>query len=195
MAWITPYNRVMSIAIRPATPNDAGQMLAFIQALADYEREPHAVLATEADILRYGFGEHRYFRCLIAELNGAPAGFALYFYDYSTWLGRPGIFLEDLFVLSEFRRHGVGKALLQRLAAIALDEGCTRLKWEVLGWNQLAIDFYAACGAEFMDAWRTVRVTGEGLRRLADSTALADAADGSVSSPSFREQVERTAAQ
>jgi GNAT superfamily N-acetyltransferase len=96
-----------------------------------------------------------------------PAGFVLYFFDYSTWLGKPGIYLEDIFVLPEFRKLGIGKALMQRLAAIALEKGCARLKWEVLDWNQPAIDFYTASGAEFPDSWRSMRVSGEGIERLA----------------------------
>jgi GNAT superfamily N-acetyltransferase len=157
----------MAITIRPATPQDVGQILTFIRALAAYEREPDAVDATEEGLLRDGFGETPYFASLIAEADGVPAGFALYFFEYSTWLGKPGIYLEDLFVLPEFRKLGIGKALLQRLAAIALEKGCARLKWEVLDWNQPAIDFYAASGAEFLDTWRNVRLSGEALQRLA----------------------------
>jgi len=157
----------MAVTIRPAVPEDVGQIMAFIQALAEYEREPDAVTATEAELLRHGFGENPYFWCLIAEADGVPAGFAFYFFDYSTWLGKPGLYLEDLFVLPEFRGRGIGKSLLQQLAAIALEKGCARLKWEVLDWNQPAIDFYEAAGAEFLDTWRNVRVSGEALRRLA----------------------------
>ena len=164
---ITPYNKRMATTIRPATPADAATMLRLIHALAVYEREPDAVRATEEDLLRHGFGENPYYQCLIAEHDGEPVGFALYFYDYSTWLGRPGLYLEDLFVDPPSRGLGIGKALLQRLAAIALEKGCARLKWEVLDWNQPAIDFYAAMGAEFMDSWRNVRVSGDALRRLA----------------------------
>jgi len=157
----------MSTTIRPATRDDVPQILNFIRALAIYEREPHAVLATEADLLRDGFGDNPYYFCLIAEHNGAPAGFALYFFDYSTWLGRPGLYLEDLFVHPEFRGLGIGKALLQRVAAVALEKNCPRLKWEVLDWNTPAVDFYAAMGAEFLDTWRNVRVSGDALRKLA----------------------------
>ncbi len=167
MAQVTPYNDLMATTIRPATRADVGMILAFIRALAVYEREPDAVSATEDDLLRHGFGEQPYFECLIAEQNGDPAGFALYFYDYSTWLGRPGLYLEDLFVHPEFRGAGIGKALLERVAAIAIEKGCARLKWEVLDWNTPAIDFYTAMGAEFLDTWRNVRVSGEALRRLA----------------------------
>ena len=161
----------MAITIRPATRADAGQILTFIRALATYEREPDAVTATEEDLLRHGFGESPYYSCLIAEQDGATVGFALYFFDYSTWLGQPGLYLEDLFVPPEFRGLGIGKALLQRVAAIALEKGCPRLKWEVLDWNTPAIDFYRAMGAEFQDEWRNVRVSGDALRRLAGADA------------------------
>jgi GNAT superfamily N-acetyltransferase len=157
----------MAIAIRPARASDAPQILAFIRALAIYEREPDAVAATEADLLRDGFGPNPFYFCLIAESDGIPAGFALYFFNYSTWLGRPGLYLEDLFVLPEFRGLGLGKALLQRVAAIAVEKHCLRLQWEVLDWNTPAIDFYRAMGAEFLDEWRNVRVSGDALRKLA----------------------------
>lgn len=159
----------MGLTIRPATPADVKQILAFIRALAVYEREPDAVMATEEDLLRDGFGENPYYQCLMAEWDGDPAGFAFYFYDYSTWLGRPGIYLEDVFVDPPFRGRGIGKAMLQRLASIALEKGCARLKWQVLDWNTPAIEFYQALGGEFMDTWRSVRLSGEALRKLAAS--------------------------
>lgn len=171
MACITPYNDCMATTIREATAADVPQILDFIRALAAYEREPDAVTATEADLLRDGFGPNPVFFCLIAEENGEPAGFAFYFFSYSTWLGRPGLYLEDLFVHPEFRGLGIGKTLLQRIAAIAVEKGCPRLQWEVLDWNTPAIEFYQAMGAEFMDVWRNVRVTGEALQRLAGATA------------------------
>jgi GNAT superfamily N-acetyltransferase len=157
----------MATTIRPATPDDVSTILAFIRALAAYEREPDAVVATEDDLLRHGFGDNPYYSCLIAEQDGTPAGFAFYFFDYSTWLGRPGLYLEDLFVHPEFRGLGIGKALLQRVAAVALEKGCARMKWEVLDWNTPAIDFYAAMGAEFLDTWRNVCLRGEALHSLA----------------------------
>ncbi len=157
----------MALTIRLALESDVPQILAFIRALAEYEREPDAVLATEEDLRRDGFGPNPFYLCLIAEQDGVPAGFALYFFNYSTWLGRPGLYLEDLFVLPDFRGRGVGKALLQRVAAIAVEKKCPRLQWEVLDWNTPAVEFYAAMGAEFLDTWRNVRVSGDALRKLA----------------------------
>ena len=159
------------LLIREAEPADVSLILEFIRALAIYEREPDAVTATEADLLRDGFGEQPYFHCLIAEHDfgegGKPAGFAFYFFNYSTWTGRPGLYLEDLFVHPEFRGLGIGKALLARVAAIAVEKGCPRLQWEVLDWNTPAVDFYASLGASFLDEWRNVRMTGEALQKLA----------------------------
>lgn len=174
VARITPYNYVMATTIRPAVAEDVPQILEFIRALAKYEREPDAVTATEADLLRDGFGPHPYYWCLIAEQDGRAAGFALCFYSYSTWLGKPGVYLEDLFVLPEFRGLGLGRALLQRVAAVAVEKDFPRLGWEVLDWNTPAIDFYSAMGAEFLDSWRNVRVTGAALRRLGTETNEAD---------------------
>lgn len=163
----------MATTIRPATRADVSTILTFIHALAAYERDPGAVIATEEDLLRDGFGDHPYYFCLIAEEDGAPAGFAFYFFDYSTWLGRPGLYLEDLFVHPEFRGRGIGKTLLQRVAAIAVEKGCPRMKWEVLDWNTPAVDFYAAMGAEFLDTWRNVRLSGDALQRLAEGGDVA----------------------
>ncbi|MGA3081539.1 MAG: GNAT family N-acetyltransferase [Terracidiphilus sp.] len=157
----------MATTIRPATPADVPQILTFIRALAAYEREPHAVRATEAGLERDGFGTNPFYFCLMAEHDGRPAGFALYFFNYSTWMGRPGIYLEDLFVEPELRGLGIGKALLERVAAAAMEKRCMRLEWAVLDWNTPAIEFYKAMGAEFLDEWRNVRVSGEALRRLA----------------------------
>lgn len=167
--WPVSHSRIiiMATTIRPATRADIPQILKFIQALAVYEREPEAVTATEADLEEHGFGPNPFYFCLIAEHDGRPAGFAFYFFNYSTWLGRPGLYLEDLFVEPELRGLGIGKALLERVAAIAVEKGCGRLQWAVLDWNAPAIEFYRAMGAEFMDEWRTVRVTGEALERLA----------------------------
>ncbi len=157
----SPQSNV-KLNLRPATPADVPQILAFIRDLAAYEREPDAVHATEADLLRDGFGPAKRFDCLIAELNesGAtiPAGFALYFHNYSTWRGHAGIHIEDLYVMPEHRGKGIGKALLTRVAAIAVAEGCSRLQWDVLEWNTPAIDFYEQMGAKMLMDWRTMRV-------------------------------------
>lgn len=153
--------------IRPATPDDIPQILAFIQELAEYEKEPASAVATHADLLRDGFAEPKRFHCLIAEHESAPAGFALYFYNYSTWRGHAGIYLEDLFVRPSFRGKGIGKALLSRVAAIAVAEGCPRLEWSVLDWNTPAIDFYTSLGAKPMSEWTIMRVAGDALPALA----------------------------
>jgi GNAT superfamily N-acetyltransferase len=162
----------MKIAVRVATEADVGLILSFIKALATYERAPDAVIATEEGLLRDGFGPHPFYECLIAELDSKPAGFALYFFNYSTWRGQPGIYLEDLFVEPELRGLGIGKALLERVAAEAFKKGCRRLQWQVLDWNTLAIDFYVAMGGEFMHEWRTVRLDDEALVRLAAGTRI-----------------------
>jgi GNAT superfamily N-acetyltransferase len=158
----------MTIAIRPAIPADVPQILAFIRGLALYERAPQEVTATEQGLLRDGFGPNPFYHCWIAEQDGEAAGFALFFFNYSTWKGRPGVYLEDLYVEPQFRGLGMGKALLQRVAAFAVEKGCQRLQWEVLDWNTPAIDFYRAMGAEFLDEWRNVRVSGGALERLAN---------------------------
>ena len=157
----------MATTIRPAIAADVPLILSLIRGLAEYERAPEAVIATEEDLLRDGFGTNPFYFCLIAEHEGRPAGFAFYFFDYSTWIGRPGIYLEDLFVYPELRGLGIGKALLKQVAAIAIEKGCARLKWSVLDWNTPAIDFYRAMGGELMDEWTNVRIQGEALARLA----------------------------
>jgi GNAT superfamily N-acetyltransferase len=159
----------MPLQIRPATESDISQILAFIRELAAYEREPDAVLATEADLLRDGFGPAPRFRCVIAEIDAVAAGFALFFTSYSTWRGHHGIRLEDLYVTPAYRGQGIGKALLQHLAQIAIAEGCPRLEWDVLAWNQPAIDFYHSQGAVILDEWRIMRVADEALESLAAS--------------------------
>jgi GNAT superfamily N-acetyltransferase len=174
----------MSTVIRRATAEDAGQILKFIRALAAFERAPDAVEATEQGLIRDGFGPNPFFQCLIADFDGQPAGFALYFFNYSTWVGRPGVYVEDLFVLPEFRRKGIGRALLKRVAAIAVENGCQRLQWEVLDWNTPAIDFYRELGAEFLDEWRNVRLGAEAIERLANGGG----ADGGASGTAARER-------
>jgi GNAT superfamily N-acetyltransferase len=156
----------MSTTIRPATRADIPQILRLIRALAAYERAPEAVTASEAGLERDGFGANPFYFCLMAEYDGQVAGYAIYFFNYSTWVG-PGIYLEDIFVEPELRGRGIGKALLERVAAIAVEKGCQRLQWAVLDWNTPAIEFYRAMGAEFLDEWRNVRISGEALKGLA----------------------------
>ncbi len=168
------------LKIRPTTKKDVPLILDFIRGLAEYERDPAAAVATEQDLLRDGFGPQPKFWCVIAEWDGAPAGFAFYFFNYSTWQGRPGIFLEDLFVRPEFRGKGIGKALLVHLAQVALRENCGRFVWQVLDWNQPAIEFYESLGAKLMKEWLTMRVDGEALVRLAE-TPIGDSKVGSRS--------------
>jgi GNAT superfamily N-acetyltransferase len=156
----------MTLTIRSATPADIPRILAFIRELALYEREPDAVLATEADLLRDGFGPTPRFRCLIADHDQAPAGFALFFTSYSTWRGHHGIRLEDIYVTPAKRGIGIGKALLRHVAQIAIAEGCPRLEWDVLDWNQPAIDFYHSQGATMLMEWRIMRVADDALLRL-----------------------------
>jgi GNAT superfamily N-acetyltransferase len=164
------------LSIRNATAADAALMLDFIRRLAEYEREPNAVIATEEDIIRHGFGPEPKYRCLIAEWQGMPAGFALFHYNFSTWRGQPGLYLEDLFVLIEMRGKGIGKALLQRLAQIALEENCYGLRWMVLEWNTPALEFYESLGAELLAEWETMLVRGPALARLAQTGHEASAA-------------------
>jgi GNAT superfamily N-acetyltransferase len=159
------------LTIRPAEISDVPQMLVYVHELAEYEREPHAVLATEEDFRRDGFGPHKRFDCLMAEWNGQPAGFALWFYNFSTWRGRAGIHLEDLFVRPAYRSQGIGKALFTRVAAIAVEQNCPRLQWDVLAWNQPAISFYELMGAKMLHEWRIMRVDGEALQQLANFAA------------------------
>ena len=164
------------LTIRPATPGDVPLILEFIRELAEYERDPNAAVATAADLLRDGFGPEPKFRVDIAEWSGEPAGFAFYFWNYSTWQGRPGLYLEDLFVRPRFRGKGIGKALLVHLARVALKNNCGRLVWQVLDWNTPSIKFYESLGAQTMKEWLTMRVTDEALVRLAteDTSAAAD---------------------
>jgi GNAT superfamily N-acetyltransferase len=154
------------LQIRAATADDAACILGFIRALADYEREPEAVEVDEPTLARQLREQPPPFECLIAELAGRPAGFALFFHTYSTWRGKRGLWLEDLFVLTGVRRRGIGTALLKRIAALALERDCARFEWSVLDWNTPAIDFYHSVGAQVLDRWRICRVTGEALTRL-----------------------------
>lgn len=161
----------MSLTIRIATRTDVPLILRFIRGLAEYERLPHAVVATESLLAEQLFGERPGAEVLIAEWDGVPAGFALFCHNFSTFLGRRGLWLEDLYVEPDQRGRGIGKALLARLAAIAVERACGRLEWSVLDWNTDAIGFYRALGADAMDEWTTFRVTGEALGRLASGWA------------------------
>ena len=156
------------LKLRPATPKDTPQILQFIRELAEYERDPKAAVATEEDILRYAFSEHPLIHVVLAEWEDKPAGFALYFFNFSTWQGKPGLYLEDLFVKPCFRGFGIGKALLKHLARIAVERGCSRYVWQVLDWNEPSIRFYEAMGARQMKNWITCRVDGEALTRMAE---------------------------
>jgi len=155
------------VNVRAATRDDVPLILAFIRELAAYEKLAEEVVATENTLAATLFGPRPYAFVLIAEVEGVAAGFALFFHNYSTFLGRPGIFLEDLFVRPEARGRGAGRALLARLAAIAKERGCGRLEWAVLDWNESAIGFYRKLGATALSNWTTYRLTGEALARLA----------------------------
>ena len=157
------------VKVRVATLADAPLILSFIRELAEYERLLHEVEMTEADVRRDLFGENPRCFCDIAEHEGRPVGFALWFYNYSTFRGRAGIYLEDLFVRPEARGVGAGKALLQRLAERCVDADLGRLEWAVLNWNEPAIEFYDSLGAGRKDDWTVRRLDGEALRRLAYS--------------------------
>ncbi|HEX7490533.1 MAG TPA: GNAT family N-acetyltransferase [Candidatus Limnocylindrales bacterium] len=155
------------LTLRPAVPSDASLIVEYIRELATFEHEPEAAVATEADIVRHTFSEHPLVKVTMAEWDGHPAGFALWLLNFSTWEGRPGIYLEDLFVRPAFRRNGIGRALLKHLAATAAENGWTRFVWQVLDWNAPAIEFYEAQGARLMRSWITCRVEGDAIRRLA----------------------------
>jgi GNAT superfamily N-acetyltransferase len=155
-------------AVRPATPSDTPVLFSLVRELARYERLEPEVTGTEADLGEHLFGQRRYAEALVAEDERSQAvGFALFFHNYSTFLARPGIYLEDLFVLPEHRRKGFGRALLSAIARIAVERRCGRFEWSVLAWNEPAIAFYRSIGASAMDDWRIMRVTGEAMERLA----------------------------
>jgi GNAT superfamily N-acetyltransferase len=156
----------VSLAIAPATRGDAGLILELIRELAEYEKLSHVVAATEGDLARTLFGAVPAAEVRIARWNGEPAGFALFFPNYSTFLGKPGLYLEDLFVRPAFRGHGIGKALLRELATVAIARGYGRIEWWVLDWNEPAIGFYKKLGAEPMSDWTVFRLTGDALTRL-----------------------------
>jgi len=153
--------------VRPSTRADAALIVNFIRELAEYEHMLDQVQATPADIEQQLFGPKPAAECVIAELDGRPAGFALFFHNFSTFLAKPGLYLEDLYVRPELRGKGVGKQLLAHLAALALQRGCGRFEWSVLDWNAPAIRFYEGIGAEMMHSWKINRLTGEALTKLA----------------------------
>jgi len=153
--------------LRVATVSDVGLLLRFFRELAEYERNPDAVVIQQETLIKDGFGPQPRFRSLIAEWDGEAIGYGLFYAFYSSWKGSR-IFLEDLFVREAFRGRGIGRALLSEVARIARQEGCHGMRWEVLGWNEPAIRFYKSLGGQFFDEWRQVLLEGEALRRLAD---------------------------
>ncbi|WP_397593737.1 GNAT family N-acetyltransferase [Sphingorhabdus sp.] len=157
----------MTLSIRSASATDIPLIAQFIRDLAEYERLAHEVRFDEAVLETKLFGPRPYAEVLIGEIDGAPQGFALFFHNFSTFEGKPGVYLEDLFVRPEARGAGLGKALLKKLAAIAVERDCARLEWSVLDWNEPAIQFYKALGAKPMDEWTIYRVDGTALAKLA----------------------------
>ncbi len=159
----------MSFTIRPSRPDDAETLVALIRELALYEKLEHEANASPEDLRQHLFGPRPFAEALIAEVDDRPVGFALFFHNFSTFRGQPGLYLEDLFVRPEARGQGIGKALLKRLAKLAVERGCGRLEWAVLDWNEPAIRFYRSLGARPMDDWTINRVDGEALIRLANA--------------------------
>jgi GNAT superfamily N-acetyltransferase len=154
------------IEIRPAKSEDVETIFQLIQALAEYEKLSHQVTGTVAQLHEHLFGIHPCVEAILADHQGQPIGFALFFTNYSTFLTKPGIYLEDLFVMPEYRSKGIGKAILSALARLALERDCGRLEWSVLDWNEPAIAFYERIGATILPDWRTCRVTGEAIAHL-----------------------------
>jgi GNAT superfamily N-acetyltransferase len=164
--------RTFNSTIRPATEADVPAIHAMIRELAEFEKLLHEVEASEQDLREALFGARPVAEALVACVDAEPAGFALFFTSYSTFTGKPGIYLEDFFVRPRWRGLGLGKKLLRSVAAIAVNRGCARYEWSVLNWNGRAIDFYESCGAVMHSDWQRMRVTGEALRNLADSASL-----------------------
>ena len=163
----TAVDAVPGLVLRPATAADAGLILRFIIELAVYEKEPDAVVTDQDGIAASLFGQGATARALIAELDAEPVGYAVWFASYSTWLGRNGLYLEDLYVTPEMRGRGVGKAILRQLAALAVAQGCGRMEWSVLDWNAPAIAFYESVGARPQSEWTVFRLTGDALGAFA----------------------------
>ena len=157
----------MTLTVRPATPLDAATILRFVRELADYEKAIHEVEATEESTRAAIFGDGSVTHALICEREGQAIGMAVYFFSYSTWQAKNGLYLEDLYVTPDARGSGAGKALLRRLAQIALEKGCGRFEWSVLDWNEPSINFYRGIGAKSLDDWKIFRLTGEALDALA----------------------------
>lgn len=155
-----------SAILKPATLEDIPVLFQLIQALAEYEKLSHEVSGSAENLKQHLFGNPSYIEAILAEVEGKAVGFALFFHNYSTFLTQPGIYLEDLFVLPEYRRQGIGKALITHVAELAVSRGCGRLEWSVLDWNQPAIDFYEKIGAKILPDWRICRVTGASLAAL-----------------------------
>jgi GNAT superfamily N-acetyltransferase len=161
------------LQVRRAVREDVSLILALIRELAEYEREA-TIRATEDDLIRDGFGQQPRFECLIAEVDGIPAGYAIFFYNYSTWEGRAGIYLEDLYVRPQFRRLGIGRVFFRVLAERAVRENLGKVVWQVLDWNQPAIDFYTLIGARRAQEWQTMWLSREELRQIAAGTQDSD---------------------
>jgi GNAT superfamily N-acetyltransferase len=159
----------MSITLRAARPSDVPVILRFIEALAEYEKLAQVCVATEAGLAETLFGPRPYAEVILAFSDDSPAGFALFFHNYSTFLAKPGIYLEDLFVEPEHRGKGLGKALLKELARLAIERGCGRLEWSVLDWNEPSINFYLSLGAVALNEWTMYRITGDALGNLAST--------------------------
>lgn len=153
----------MSAELRFAGPSDAPDVHRLVQALAEYEREPDAVECTAEDLRKQLASDRPPFECVLAEVEGEVVGFALFFHNYSTWKGKQGLYLEDLFVLPEFRQRGIGKQLLAHLTKLAVERDCGRMEWAVLDWNEPAIEFYRGLGARPVDGWKIMRLAGKAL--------------------------------
>ncbi len=165
---MTVSTKIDDFIIRKAEKADASLVLDFIKKLAAYERLSHEVVATEEQLTKYLFGEEQVAEVVIGYYRDVPVGFALYFYNFSTFLAKPGIYLEDLYVLEEQRGKGFGKSLLSYLARLAVEKDCGRLEWAVLDWNEPSIKFYKSLGANIMDEWLVNRLTGDGLLKLSE---------------------------
>lgn len=163
----------LNVNLRPATPADVATIFKLIQGLADYEKLSDAVVGSPEALESHLFGSRSYVEVILADCDEKTVGFALFFHNYSTFLTKPGIYLEDLFVLPEYRHQGIGKTLIQYLAKLAIERNCGRLEWSVLDWNEPAITFYQRIGADVLPDWRICRVAGESLQSLASTNSQA----------------------